>query len=206
MAHIVADSDEGPRADSSIPLDERRREPNLILLCGEHHPLVDGQPSTYSSEDLRRWKSEHVEWVRGQLTRAVADLNFAELERITDVLVAQIAPPVADVAPPTPPPEKLRKNDLTVAITNRLQIGSLRFPEVDDFVARTTQRDDGFGERLRAGFRQRYDVLVEEGIRGDELFDGIVDWAAAGSVEFEVVAAALAVVTYLFTICDLFEP
>ncbi len=206
VAHIVADSDRGPRADPSMPSDLRRRETNLILLCGTHHDVVDGQPNSHTVAELQAWKADHVEWVRSRLTDAVAAVDFAELQRLTEVLILQTAPRVADVAPPTPPPEKLRKNDLTVAVTTRLQIGSLRFLDVEDFVARTTQSDDGFGERLRAGFREHYEVLINSSVTGDELFEELVDWAAAGSTEFDVMAAALAVVTYLFTICDLFEP
>jgi hypothetical protein len=41
IAHIVADSDDGPRADRQMSEDARRREPNLILLCGTHHDIVD---------------------------------------------------------------------------------------------------------------------------------------------------------------------
>jgi hypothetical protein len=206
IAHIVADSDRGPRADPSMPTDVRRRESNLVLLCGVHHDVVDGQPNSYTVAELQTWKVDHVEWVRSRLTDAVAAVDFAELQRLTKVLVLQTAPRVADVAPPTPTPEKLRKNELTAVVTTRLQIGSLRFLDVEDFVARTTQSDDGFGERLRAGFRERYEVLINSGLTGNELFEELVDWAAAGSTEFEVMAAALAVVTYLFTICDLFEP
>jgi hypothetical protein len=206
IAHIVADSDTGPRGDVSMPADERRREPNLLLLCGTHHDIVDGQPNSYTVADLRTWKADHVEWVRSRLTDAVAGVDFAELQRLTELLVLKAAPRVADVAPPTPPPEKLRTNDLTVAIATRLQIGSLRFLDVEEFVARTTQSDDGFGERLKAGFRERYDSLIDGGVSGDELFEEVVDWASGGSTDFDVMAAALAVVTYLFTICDLFEP
>lgn len=206
IAHIVADSDSGPRADPAMPADDRRREPNLILLCGTHHDIVDVQPNSHTIDDLRSWKADHIAWVRTQLTEAVTSVDFAELQRLTDVLVLQAAPRVADIAPPTPPPEKLRRNDLTVAVATRLQIGSLRFLDVEEFVARTTQSDDGFGERLRAGFRERYDALAAAGSSGDQLFEELVEWAAGGSTEFDVLAASLAVVTYLFTVCDLFEP
>lgn len=206
IAHIVADSDDGPRADPSMPQDERRREPNLILLCGTHHDTVDVQPNTFTVADLRTWKAEHLAWINAQLADAVVAVGFAELERITAALLAQAAPPVATVAPPTPPPEKLSKNQLTVTVSSRLQIGSLRFLDIEEFVARTTQSDGDFGERLKAGFRHRYDTLVTDGVSGDQLFEELVGWAAGGSTDFDRMAAALAVVTYLFTICDLFEP
>lgn len=206
IAHIVADSDTGPRGDPSMPKAERRREPNLILLCGTHHDTVDVQPNTVTVEDLHTWKHEHLAWVAARLADAVVAVGFAELERITAVLLAHPAPPVGAVAPPTPPPEKLSKNQLTVAVSSRVQIGSLRFFDIEEFVARTTQSDGHFGERLKAGFRDRYDILVAAEASGDQLFEELVAWAAGGSTEFDSLAAALSVVTYLFTICDLFEP
>lgn len=57
IAHIVASSDTGPRADRTIPMSERDHHTNLILLCGHHHALVDSQESTYTVEDLRAWKA-----------------------------------------------------------------------------------------------------------------------------------------------------
>lgn len=206
IAHVVADSNDGPRSDPSMPAEARRREPNLILLCRNHHAVVDGQPNTYSSADLRRWKVNHLDWVRARLTHAAAEIGFAELQRLTDALVAQVAPSVDGVPSPTAPPEKLSKNCLTIAVANRLRIGSLRFVEVQDFVARASQSDGGYGERLRIGFRDRYDVLVNDGATGDLLFEEILDWASGGSTAFDVVAAALSVVTYLFIVCDLFDP
>jgi hypothetical protein len=186
--------------------DARRREPNLILLCGTHHDVVDVQPNTYTIDALRSWKADHLAWVRYRLATAVAALSFVELQRLTDLLVAQPAPRVADVSPPTPARAKLQKNNLTIAVSTRLQIGSLRFLDVEDFVARTTQADAGYGDRLRQRFQQRYDDLRGHGVLGDALFEALVDWAAGISTDFDRIAAALAVVTYLFTICDLFEP
>jgi hypothetical protein len=37
QAHIVAESDNGPRGNSILSLEERNSYPNLILLCPTHH-------------------------------------------------------------------------------------------------------------------------------------------------------------------------
>lgn len=58
-AHIVASSAAGPRGDPDYPADHLHREPNLIALCAHHHALVDAQESTYTIEELRRWKGGH---------------------------------------------------------------------------------------------------------------------------------------------------
>lgn len=59
MAHIVADSRQGPRGNSTVPDADRNKYPNLILLCTDHHTIIDGQPLTYSVSVLRQMKVDH---------------------------------------------------------------------------------------------------------------------------------------------------
>lgn len=65
--HMVADSDDGPRADPSISRDLRNSYNNLILLCRNHHKVIDSQEKKHSLERLREMKAEHERWVREQL-------------------------------------------------------------------------------------------------------------------------------------------
>src|SRR5574341_2113047 len=67
IAHIVADSPSGPRGNGVLSAKERNLYPNLILLCNQHHQLVDAQPQTYSVEVLRAMKEEHERWVETTL-------------------------------------------------------------------------------------------------------------------------------------------
>lgn len=62
MAHIIASSEGGPRgcADSHKFSDEFN---NFILLCPEHHQLIDKQPEKYPVEELNRMKEQHREKV-----------------------------------------------------------------------------------------------------------------------------------------------
>ena len=59
IAHIYAHSDKGPRGNPDMPESERDLPPNLLLLCGVHHPLVDKQEETYPADMLLEWKREH---------------------------------------------------------------------------------------------------------------------------------------------------
>lgn len=59
VCHITAKKKDGPRYDQSLSDTERNGFDNLLLLCGEHHDIVDSRTSTYSVEDLCRIKSEH---------------------------------------------------------------------------------------------------------------------------------------------------
>lgn len=66
--HIVAESDDGPRADPTMPIERRNSYGNLILLCRIHHKIIDSQPKKYSSEYLAKMKKAHEDWVQSQLS------------------------------------------------------------------------------------------------------------------------------------------
>jgi hypothetical protein len=59
MAHIIGESVDGPRGESPLTQEERDSYENLILLCHEHHELVDGQPKTYTVEVVHAYKRAH---------------------------------------------------------------------------------------------------------------------------------------------------
>jgi hypothetical protein len=61
ICHIAAASPEGPRYDNSMTEDERRAFDNLILLCDEHHVIIDNKENEtlYPISLLKKWKSEH---------------------------------------------------------------------------------------------------------------------------------------------------
>jgi tetratricopeptide (TPR) repeat protein len=65
--HIVAQSPSGPRADPSLPPEQRDHYDNLILLCRNHHKLVDDQENTYTVQRLLEMKAVHETWVRERL-------------------------------------------------------------------------------------------------------------------------------------------
>jgi hypothetical protein len=59
VAHIVAESPAGPRGNSPLSLEDRNKHPNLLVLCTEHHTIVDKQTNTYSVAVLKQMKLDH---------------------------------------------------------------------------------------------------------------------------------------------------
>lgn len=59
VAHIVAASVEGPRADAHAEDDQLTAFENLMLLCPTCHTIVDGAPTDYPADMLRGWKADH---------------------------------------------------------------------------------------------------------------------------------------------------
>ena len=65
-AHIIPRKVGGPREDWVTLLEDRRKHPNLIYVCGDHHDLIDdiASEAKYPAHELRRWKAEHEARVR----------------------------------------------------------------------------------------------------------------------------------------------
>jgi hypothetical protein len=93
MAHIVAESPGGPRGDSPLTPQERNRAENLILLCNNHHQLVDSQPKTYTVERLLEMKADHERWVERRLAAGTADeADLARPPRVEEVVHGALLP------------------------------------------------------------------------------------------------------------------
>jgi hypothetical protein len=59
-AHIVAEEDDGPRGDPSMPIAERNAYPNRMLLCPTHRTLIDKDHGIhFSVEQLLTIKADH---------------------------------------------------------------------------------------------------------------------------------------------------
>ena len=67
VCHIVGQSPSGPRGCSELSLEQRDKYANLILLCRNHHKLVDDQFSTYTVQRLQETKKAHEQWVSESL-------------------------------------------------------------------------------------------------------------------------------------------
>lgn len=84
MAHIVGQSQNGPRGNQN--LSDRDSYDNLILLCPTHHVEVDKDFAAWPIERLRTIKADHEAWVSEQLgiggiRVAPIDNNFFLSER-----------------------------------------------------------------------------------------------------------------------------
>jgi hypothetical protein len=205
IAHIVAHSDTGPRADPSCPASDRDCYENWILLCSIHHDMVDVQPNTYSVSQLRAWKSDLEAWVKDQLCDEMPQITSAELETVCRGIVASPLIGADSGFAVTPPGEKMRRNGLTDRVHFYLTLGLAKAKEVAAFVSEMAQLDSTFPERLRAGFIAQYNSLRSEGSQGDDLFEGMVAFASSGTSELSRRAAGLAVLAYLFELCEVFE-
>ena len=186
------------------PLAERNKYANLLLLCPTHHTLVDKQESSFTPENLKRWKTDHENWVRDQLTEEMTNVGFAELEIVTQGLLSAPAL-VSEDFRPLAPAEKMARNGLTNLVSFELTMGLSKAAEVKRFVSGVAVIHPDFPERLKAGFVAEYRRRAEVDSEGDALFQGLAEFAAMGRRDLRYRAAGLAVLAYLFEACEVFE-
>lgn len=205
ICHVLPHGEQGPRAGESGTRKARNLSKNLLVLCKVCHKVVDDDPRTYTGSHLLQLKAKHVEWVRRSLVTAIGRVSFQELETVTKGLLQAAASPTR-VFTSLPPIEKIQRNSLGASSTARIMIGMSRIKDVEDFVQQEARRDAVFPERLKAGFVAEYRRLWNYGIRADSLFAALHDFSSGGpTTDFEMSAAGLAVLTYLFDRCEVFE-
>lgn len=85
VCHIRAASPGGPRYDPTMTDEERANFDNLLLLCPNHHRLVDNlEPERYSVELLHKMKSDSMisaDWASDALLDRAARALIITIER-----------------------------------------------------------------------------------------------------------------------------
>lgn len=82
--HIISSKTNGPRHKPNIK--DYDEYDNLILLCRNHHRVIDELADTYTEELLRYIKSNHENWVQSTIDNAINSEKKAKprfLTRIT---------------------------------------------------------------------------------------------------------------------------
>ncbi len=71
VAHITAASLGGPRYDSSLTKEQRSSAENGVFLCAVCADKIDKNKGLdYSVELLRKWKSDHENWIKENLNKS----------------------------------------------------------------------------------------------------------------------------------------
>lgn len=133
--------------------------------------------------------------------RTLERLDFAALR---PVLVAiQRQQPPADPPLVAPSPLKLQNNALSDDAAGLLRQGRRREKLVQDFF--DAWPDPDFGEAIAEGFRNRYQALKRVGLGPDAIFGELQTFAGGMDGEPSRQAAVLAILSYFFERCDIFE-
>lgn len=203
MAHIKGENPDSARYDTNMPEGERNLYDNLILVCPNCHKVIDDQPNTYTVEKLHEIKSQHEKWHLESTGKEIINITFAELKVVTNFLISgQFEPSTSYEV--IPPKEKIKKNELSASVEQLIIMGMTQVRQVGNYISKSP--DVEFGDRLSKGFLAEYERLkTEEKLKGDDLFNALLDFASGKSNDFKNRAAGLAVLVYLFEKCEVFE-
>ena len=92
ISHIYAVSEKGPRGKPGLTNKELNSPENLILLCPNHHTIVDGvngEPKDYPAEKLVEWKREHEARTKKHLDDVNSD-SFSHFQVLTELVDREI--------------------------------------------------------------------------------------------------------------------
>ena len=205
IAHIYAASDKGPRGKPGLTDAEKNHPDNLLLFCPTHHVVVDGQHQTYPATLLFQWKEAHERKFKEGLGATIKDVGFKELETTADALMNFGPAMPSGNLQQISPEKKIEKNKLGAISTMLLQMGAAKSFEVEQLLIKSAQLNTQFQDKLREGFVVKYNAFYESGLRADDLFLAMYDWAAGSGKKKEREAAGLCILSHLFIICDVFE-
>lgn len=204
IAHIYAYSEGGPRFNPDLPSEDRDKYENWLLLCANHHDVVDRQPLTYPSQTLIQWKQDHETWVHENLSSAMSSVSFTELDIVTKAILANPVAPTGNLTI-IPPKDKIAKNALSPKVEQLVVMGMIKSKEVESFIRDISKSYQSFPEEISNGFAIEYTRLKTAGLNGDALFEALHAFASGGHTDFNHKSAGLAVLVYLFEKCEVFE-
>ncbi|MCJ2187885.1 hypothetical protein [Novosphingobium beihaiensis] len=130
ICHIEAALPDGQRFNEAMTNEERRSYENLILLCGDHHTIIDDNPNKYTIEKLRRLKNDH-EKARSAVANTLKirsaeqmeiweELAFSEVRDLRPALMGRSLGPADAAACPELAETAILLRDLEAAYSTRL--------------------------------------------------------------------------------------
>jgi hypothetical protein len=171
----------------------------------EAHP--DTEIGVMSEAELRsivmRLELHQLEELFGMAPtqRTMERLDFAALRPV--LLAIQRRDPEDEPSLSPPSVLKLQHNALSDDATLLLRQGRRRERLVQDFFDKWPEPD--FGESIAEGFRNQYQALKNAGLGPEAIFSQLQTFAGGMDGEPSYQGAVLAVLSYFFERCDIFE-
>ena len=91
ICHIEALRPGGARYNLSMTTEERNYHDNLIILCREHHNIIDSDEKVYTVEKLKQWKNDREYEQKARSTNllrlaidAISEANLGDISTIPE--------------------------------------------------------------------------------------------------------------------------
>jgi hypothetical protein len=89
ICHIVGETSGAARGKEGLPMSDRGKYSNLILMCRHHHSIIDRDPAKHTVGILHELKDKHERWVEDKLAQTPDpdDLVYADvIDTVTKTL------------------------------------------------------------------------------------------------------------------------
>jgi hypothetical protein len=157
-------------------------------------------------KELKEIEINQKEEKRTSFFREISDVGFKELEVVTKFIIGMTPIPYSSQDTSLIPiTDKISKNNLTDDVKFLLTGGMSKVQEVSRFIDNSLNLDPDFATKLITGFTRQYRILSDEGITGDELFNKMYQFSYSNNQNHAIQFAGLAVLSYLFERCEVFE-
>lgn len=157
-------------------------------------------------KELKEIGINQKEEKRTSFFREISDVGFKELEVVTKFIIGMTPIPYSSQDTSLIPiTDKISKNNLTDDVKFLLTGGMSKVQEVSRFIDNSLNLDPDFATKLITGFTRQYRILSDEGITGDELFNRMYQFSYSNNQNHAIQFAGLAVLSYLFERCEVFE-
>ena len=173
----------------------RNRHPDITITVWDHRQL---EGELFSKLDSIGWEA-----VFGAAPSAdrMDEVVFDDIVPVIEALERETPHAITNAIEP-PSPRKLQRNALSEDVAILLEAGRRKEALVERYFARHPSPE--LGEKIAAAFRCRYAELVALPLPPDDIFTRLQQYAGGtGSVKQQT--AALAVLSYYFERCDIFE-
>jgi hypothetical protein len=131
----------------------------------------------------------------------LSQVGFADLKPVLEDIMQKQPDPLNEPTKP-PSPSKIEKNNLSASAGELLRVGRLKERLVGDFLSQSAWPENA--NRIAKAIRDHYKGLIALGLSADEIF-GRLRLFVGHSAEPVREAAELAVLSYFFHRCDIFE-
>ncbi len=176
---------------------------------------LDKMRNEHPNIDFKIWGESELRVLHGKMsadaklamygvvpTAAIASsLALEDLQPVIDFLEKRDLDP-KDPLPPPPSLLKLEKNALSDEAASLLRLGRRKTRLVEIYFRKTGPVE--LGEKIAEAFRKKYAELKAIGLEPDQIFSYLQKFTGAEG-EPKRQAAALAVMSYFFDRCDIFE-
>ena len=207
-AHIKGEHPGAARYDPDMTDEERNHFNNLVYLCGTCHKTIDTLPQgeiDYPVAKLLEIKHNHEKAVSEAISDGLATVDFNQLEKVTKWLISTTPTFNTTDFSRIDLENKIKINKLTASSQLIIKQGLCSTSEVNHFIQETAKIEPDFPNKLTARFKKEYYNFVYDDIKGDELFDSMCYFTQQGFKTQAERSASLAVLIYLFELCEIFE-